>query len=135
MGIENFGKLNDLEVLDTLCEDVVGAKKGANSHLQSTANIAVCRHHFLTVAHSGISSATTFLEKSRKVVLDKWFCKLGFFFWSTTFLEPEKKVVYSINPPCFLVNHFSQTTFLKPLLSNLFSQTTFLDPLRKVVAH
>ena len=46
--IENFGKLNDLEVLDTLCEDVVGAKKGANSHLQSTANIAVCRHHFLT---------------------------------------------------------------------------------------
>ena len=49
--IENFGKLNDLEVLDTLCEDVVGAKKGANSHLQSTANIAVCRHHFLTVAH------------------------------------------------------------------------------------
>ena len=58
LGIENFGKLNDLEVLDTLCakmftlcEDVVGAKKGANSHLQSTANIAVCRHHFLTVAH------------------------------------------------------------------------------------
>ena len=47
LGIENFGKLNDLEVLDTLCEDVVGAKKGANSHLQSTANIAVCRHHFL----------------------------------------------------------------------------------------
>ena len=26
------------------------------------------------------------------VVLEKWFCKLGFFFWSTTFLEPEKNV-------------------------------------------
>ena len=33
-----------------------------------------------------IHSATTFLEKCRNVVLDKWFCKLGFF---------------------FLVNHFS----------------------------
>ena len=35
-----------------------------------------------------IYSATTFLEKCRKVVLEKWFCKLGFF---------------------FLVNHFSGT--------------------------
>ena len=35
-----------------------------------------------------IHSATTFLEKCRNVVLDKWFCKLGFF---------------------FLVNHFSWT--------------------------
>jgi hypothetical protein len=27
-------------------------------------------------------SATSFLEECRKVVLEKWFCKLGFF-WST----------------------------------------------------
>ena len=25
------------------------------------------------------------------LVLEKWFCKLDFFFWSTTFLEPEKR--------------------------------------------
>ena len=38
--------------------------------------------------HWTIYSATTILEKCRKVVLEKWFCKLGFF---------------------FLVNHFSPT--------------------------
>ena len=54
-----------------------------------------------------IYSATTILEKCRKVVLEKWFCKLRFFFWSTTFLEPEKMWIYGIKPPFFLVNHFS----------------------------
>ena len=49
-----------------------------------------------------IYSATTFLEKCRKAVLEKWFCKLRFFFWSTTFLEPEKK-----------------SEFAEPLFSNL----------------
>ena len=39
-----------------------------------------------SATHWTIYSATTFLEKCRKVVLEKWFCKLGFF---------------------FLVNHFS----------------------------
>ena len=64
-------------------------------------------------------SATTFLEKCRKVVLEKWFGKLGFF---------------------FLVNHFSPTwkkqdlwykTSLfpgQPLFSNQISQTRFLEP-------
>ena len=42
------------------------------------------------ISHWTIYSATSFLEKCRKVVLEKWFFKLGFFFWSTTFLEPEK---------------------------------------------
>ena len=68
-----------------------------------------------------IYSATTFLEKCRKVVLEKWFCKLGFFFWSTTFLQPEKRWIYGIKPPFFLVNHFSRTRFLEPLFSNHFS--------------
>ena len=77
---------------------------------------------------------------SRKVVLEKWFCKLGFFFWSTTFLQPEKRWIYGIKPPFFLVNHFSstrkkirvcKTTFLQPeknpSLQNHFSRTTFLE--------
>ena len=79
-------------------------------------------------------SATSFLEKCRKVVLEKWFFKLGFFFWSTTFLQPEKMWIYSIKPPFFLVNHFSRTRFLEPDFSNHFSRTTFLQLSRKVVA-
>ena len=55
------------------------------------------------ISQRTIYSATTFLEKCRKVVLEKWFCKLGFFFWSTTFLEPD------------FTNQISRTTFLKPL--------------------
>ena len=66
----------------------------------------------------------------------------------TTFLQPEKRWVYSINPPVFLVNHLSRTrkkvvysinrflvnhfsriTILEPLFLNHFSQTTFLEPL------
>ena len=79
-------------------------------------------------------SATSFLEKCRKVFLEKWFFKLGFFFWSTTFLQPEKMWIYSIKTPFFLVNHFSRTRFLEPDFSNHFSQTTFLQLSRKVVA-
>ena len=94
---------------------------------------------------------------SRKVVLEKWFWKLGFFFLvnhfyrtrkkirvcRTTFLQPEKRWIYSINQPFFLVNHFSQTrkkirvfrtTFLEPDFSKKISRTTFLHFSRKVVA-
>ena len=110
---------------------------------------------------SAIKSATTFLEKSREVVLEKWFFKLEFFFmvnhfsrtrkkirvcrttflqtmwitgihppffWSTTFLEPEKK-----NPS--LKNHFSRPRFHKPDFLNQISWTTFLHLSRKVVAN
>ena len=52
-----------------------------------------------------------------------------FFFWSTTFLQPEKMWIYSIKPPFFLVNHFSRTRFLEPDFSNQISQTIFLEPL------
>ena len=71
---------------------------------------------------------------SRKVVLEKWFCKLGFFFWSTTFLQPEKMWIYGIKPPFFLVNHLSRTIFLQPDFSNQISRTTILHFSRKVVA-
>ena len=66
-----------------------------------------------------IYSAPTFLEKCKKVVLEKWFCKLRFF---------------------FLVNHFSQTRFLvdlwykttffsgQSLFLNQISPTRFLTP-------
>ena len=68
-----------------------------------------------------IYSATNFLEKCRNVVLEKWFFKLGFFFWSTTFLEPEKMLIYSIKPSFFLVNQFSRTRFFQPDFSNQIS--------------
>ena len=63
------------------------------------------------------------------MVLEKWFWKLDFFFWSTTFLQPEKIWIYGIKPPFFLVNHFSRTRFLEPDFSNQISRTTFLEPL------
>ena len=52
------------------------------------------------------------------MVLEKWFYKLGFFFLVN---RTRKKVVYGINSPCFLVNHFSWTTFLEPDFSNQIS--------------
>ena len=51
-----------------------------------------------------------------------------FFFWSTTFLQPEKMWIYGIKPPFFLVNHFSRTRFLEPDFSNQISRTRFLEP-------
>ena len=57
----------------------------------------------LTGKYRTFYSATSILKKCRKVVLGKWFFKLGFCFWSTTFLEPEKKI------------RVWRTTFLEPL--------------------
>ena len=76
-----------------------------------------------------IYSATTFLEKCRKVVLEKWFFKLGFFFLVNHFSPTWKMWIYSLKPPFFLVNHFSRTRFLEPDFSNQISRTTFLEPL------
>ena len=89
-----------------LCSLVIQTKrqKRTNSHL-------ICNH---------------FLEKCRKVVLEKGFCKLGFFFWSTTFLQPEKKVdlwyktTFFFGQPLFS-NQISRTRFLKLLFSKHFS--------------
>ena len=46
--------------------------------------------------------------------VEKWFQKSGFansdfFFWSTTFLQPEKRWIYGIKP-----SFFWSTTFLEP---------------------
>ena len=73
-----------------------------------------------------IYSATTILEKCRKVVLEKWFCKLGFFFWSTTSLKPEKKLDLWYKTTFFLVNHYSRTRFLEPDFLNQISRNRFL---------
>ena len=70
---------------------------------------------------------------SRKVVLEKWFCKLGFFFLLNHFSPTWKKVDLWYKTIFFLVNHFSQTRFLEPDFSNHFSRTTFLHFSRKVV--
>ena len=51
------------------------------------------------------------------------------FFWSITFLQPEKRWIYGIKPPFFW-----STTFLEPDFSNHFSRTTFLHFSRKLVA-
>ena len=61
--------------------------RGGNIHL----NHRIAKRSLFPTSmelQSTIYSATTFLEKCRKGVLEKGFCKLGFF---------------------FLVNHFSQT--------------------------
>ena len=67
-----------------------------------------------------ISSATTILEKCRKVVLEKWFCKLGFSFLVNHFSPTWKKVDL-----CYKTTFFSG----QPLFSNQISRTTFLEPL------
>ena len=75
------------------------------------------------------TSGPFILQPLSQKSVEKWFqksgsAKLDFFFWSTTFLQPEK---------CgFMVqNHlfFWSTTFLEPDFSNQISQTTFLKPL------
>ena len=53
------------------------------------------------------------------MILEKWFFKLLFFLWSTTFLEPEKKI------------WVCRTTFLEPDFSNQISQTDFSNQISK----
>ena len=59
--------------------------------------------------------------------VEKWFQKRGssnsdFFFWSTTFLQPEKMWIYDIKPPFFW-----STLFLEPFFLNQISQPDFLN--------
>ena len=69
-----------------------------------------------------IYSATSFLQKCRKVVLEKCSAKKDFIFWSTIFLQPEQmyphtvwyKTTFFSGQP-FFSNHISWTRFLKPL--------------------
>ena len=52
-----------------------------------------------------IYSATTFLENCRKVVLEKWFFKLGFFFLVNHFSRTRKNVDLWYKLTFYLVNH------------------------------
>ena len=70
--------------------------------------------------HWTFYSATSILKKCRKVVLEKWFFKLGFFFLVNTFLKPGKMLIYGIKPSFFSG---------QPLFSNQISWTRFLEPL------
>ena len=79
------------------------------------------------MVQSAIYSATTFLEKCRKVVLEKWFFKLGFFFLVNHFSWTRKNVdlwykttFFSVQP--LFSNQISQTRFLKPYFSNQISK-------------
>jgi hypothetical protein len=45
-----------------------------------------------------IYSATIFLEKCRNVVLEKWFCKLGFFFSGSRKVVDQKKSGFILHP-------------------------------------
>ena len=79
--------------------------------------------HNFSKKQSTIYSATTFLEKCGKVVLQTWI----FFSGQPLFSNHKKGWIYTIKSPFFLVNHFSQTTFLKPDFSNHISWTRFLQ--------
>ena len=76
-------------VNDKNCKKILQLKKLADETVLDLINVNALSH--LICNHF-----------SRKLVLEKWFCKLVFFFWSTIFLEPEKK-----------------TEFAEPLFSNL----------------
>ena len=78
--------------------------------------------------HWTIYSATTILEKCRKVVLEMWFCKLGFFFLVNHFSPTWKKLDLWYKSTFILVNQISRTRFLEPDFSNQISQTRFLKP-------
>ena len=70
--------------------------------------------HYCTIALDHL-----FCNHFSKKSVEKWFFKLGFFFffWSTTFLQPEKMWIYSIKPHLFW-----STTFLKPLFYNFLEK-------------
>ena len=75
-------------------------------------------------AHWTIYSATTILEKCRKVVLEKGFCKLGFLFSGQPLFSNLKKLELWYKTTFF----FWSTTILEPDFSNQISRTRFLKP-------
>jgi len=74
-----------------------------------------------------IYSATIFLEKCRKVVLEKWFHKLSFFFLVNHFSRARKKVdlwyktIFFSGQPLFS-NHIFRAIFPQPDFSNQISK-------------
>ena len=77
------------------------------------------------LSHWTIYSATIFLETCRKVVLEKWFWKLRFFFLVNNFSQIKFIVDLWYKTTLFLVNQCSRTRFLEPLFSNHFSTLFF----------
>ena len=71
----------------------------------------------------GVSNGPFNLQPLFWKSVEKWFRV-----WRTIFLQPEKRWICSINPPVFLVNHFSRTRKKNLSLQNHFSWTRFLEP-------
>ena len=94
-------------------------------HILSATSARFFRILYLCL-HWIIYSATSFLEKCRKVVLEKWFGKLRFFFLVNHFFRTRKKVDLCYKTTFFLVNPFSRARFLQPDFSNHISRTRFL---------
>ena len=88
----------------TLCRKVIAT-------LEFHAGQSDISVRFSVVVHWTIYSATTILGKCRKVVPEKWFCKLGFFSGQALFS-----------------NQISWTRFLEPDFSNQISRTRYLEP-------
>ena len=86
------------------------------------------RNNTWNIRHWTIYSATTFLEKCRKVVLEKWFCKLGFYFLVNHFsltrflVDLWYKTTFVSDQPLFL-NHISRTIFLEQYFSDQISKS------------
>ena len=72
----------------------------------------------ILILNTGAFNLQPVFQKS----VEKWFQKSGsansIFFLANHFSRTRKKGVYTINPPCFLVNHLSRTTFFEPFFSN-----------------
>ena len=114
---------------------IIGSAKNGSFHLR----LRLLKAIWLKLMNTFLDRHTITQPFNLQVVLQTRI----FFFWSTTFLEPEKKfefseplfsnlkkcgVICSINPPFFW-----STTFLQPeknpSLKNHFSQTRLLEPL------
>ena len=108
-----FNRLNKLAVEKK--SSLPFAKSYEKLHLTTLRGFVDRREKFLSdilqiinpLEHLICNSATTFLEKCRKVVQQRW--------------------IYGIKPPFFLVNHFSRTRFLEPDFSNHFSRKVVAD--------
>ena len=83
--------------------------------IEQNLHVLIYSNHCST--HWTFYSATSFLEKCKKVRLEKWFFKLGFFFLVNHFSRTRKKI------------QVWRTVFLEPDFSSQISQTRFLEPL------
>ena len=89
--------------------------------------------HFFTISQRTIYSATSFLEKCRKVVWKSGLRNLVQEIWFEKSGWPEKNVVIYHKSKFFLVREKWLTRKKNPSLKNHFSRTTFLHFSRKVV--